>query len=62
MGVFRGNKEWLFDRITFPDFLLVELSYYIETVFPSEYKNLKFLHEVRSKFLALPEIKSYYDR
>ena len=42
--------------------MLAELSYYIESVFPNEYKQLKFLHEERSKFLQLPEIKSYYEK
>jgi len=58
----RGNKDWLLDRLTLADFALAELSYYIESVFPNEYKNLNFLHEVRTRFLSLPEIKSYYER
>lgn len=62
VAALRGNKDWLFDRVTLPDFILAELSYYIEAIYPTEYKNLKFLHEFRSKFLALPEIKSYYER
>jgi glutathione S-transferase len=43
LSTFRGKKEWLFDRLTLPDFMLAELSYYIESVFPNEYKNLSFL-------------------
>jgi hypothetical protein len=57
LATFRGNKEWLLDRITLADFVLAELSFYVEKVFPNEYKNLQFLHDIRQRFTAIPEIK-----
>ena len=35
LSIFKGNKEWLFDRLTISDFFLVELSYYVEAVYPN---------------------------
>jgi glutathione S-transferase len=62
LATFRGSKEWLFDRITLADFVLAEVSHFIEGVFPNEYKNLQFLHDHRQRFSSIPEIKSYYER
>lgn len=62
LATFRGNREFVFDRITLVDFVLAELSHFIEGVFPNEYKNLQFLHDHRQSFHSIPEIKTYYER
>lgn len=59
---FKGNYEWIFGRLTLPDFLLVEISFYIENVFPNHYKEFSFLNEIRIRFHNLPEIKKYYEQ
>ena len=43
LAMFKGNKDWLFDRLTVADFILSEVTYYVEAVYPNEYKSLTFL-------------------
>jgi glutathione S-transferase len=59
---FKGKKEWLFDRLTLADFMLSEMSFYIENMFPEGFKEFPFLMEVRIHFESLPEIKKYYSQ
>lgn len=59
---FNGNKEWLLGYLTLVDFLLVEIAYYIEQVYPALYAKEPFLKELRNRFNALPEIKKYYEK
>jgi glutathione S-transferase len=59
---FKGNKEWLFDRLTLADFLVSELSHYIEFIFSDRFGQFVFLKEIQCKFAQLPEIKNYYEQ
>jgi hypothetical protein len=45
-----GNNNWLLGYLTYADFLLVELSYYLEHIYPELYPQLKFLAKLRENF------------
>jgi glutathione S-transferase len=59
---FRGKKEFIFGRLTLADFLVSEMSSYVEHIFPEIVKEFPILTEVRNKFESLPEIKKYYSQ
>jgi hypothetical protein len=48
--------------LTYPDFMIAELSYYIENIFGENYQTFKFVEETRKHFEELPEIKKYYEQ
>jgi hypothetical protein len=48
--------------LTLVDFLLAEITYYIEQVYPALYAKEPFLQEQRNRFNSLPEIKKYYEQ
>lgn len=60
LAKFKGNKTWLYDYLTIADFMLAEVSYYIENVYKEHYQTETFLQEIRQSFENLPEIKAYY--
>lgn len=62
LSKFKGSYEWIFGRLTLPDFLLTEISFYIENIYPGNYKEFPFLNEIRTRFHNLPEIKKYYEQ
>jgi hypothetical protein len=59
---FKGKNDWLFGYLTLADFLLAEVSYYVENIYPEIYKSMKFLQLHRATFLSIPEIKQYYEQ
>lgn len=62
LAKFKGNKPWLYNYLTIADFILAEVSHYIENVYKEHYQTLTFLHEIRHNFESLPEIKAYYEK
>jgi glutathione S-transferase len=59
---FLGNNNWLLGYPTYADFVLVELSYYFEHIYPELFPQLKFLIRLRENFSKLPEIQKYYEQ
>lgn len=57
---FYGDNDFAVGYLTFVDFLLAEFGYYVQKVDPNFYSQFPFLAKLRSAFLSLPEIKSYY--
>lgn len=62
LGKYKGNREWLFGYLTLADFLLVETGYYVEKIYPQEFKTFSFLLASRNSFEKLPEISQYYQQ
>ena len=52
----------MFGRLTLADFLVSEMSSYVEHIFPEIVKEFSFLTEVRNRVESLPEIKKYYSQ
>lgn len=50
LSKYKGKREWLFGYLTLADFLLVEMSYYLEKLYPQEFKNFFFLLASRISF------------
>lgn len=57
---FVGEKNFVLGYLTLADFIIAEDSYYIERVFPEEFKASPFMHRIRENFNNLPETKAYY--
>ena len=57
---FVGEKEWTLGYLTLADFIIAENSYYLEKVYPEEYKSYPALQRIRDNIENLPEIKEYY--
>lgn len=58
---FLGDKDWLLGYLTWADFKLVEAIYYLEGIWPNEYKKYDTLSKIRDRFNNLPQIKKYYE-
>ena len=50
----------MMERITLPDFLIAEMSNFVENIYPEGYKKFPFLTAIRQQFEEIPEIKEYY--
>jgi glutathione S-transferase len=57
---YKANRDWLFGYLTLADFLLVEMGYYVERIYPEQFKTFPFLLASRTAFEKLPEISLYY--
>lgn len=55
-----GENGFVLGYLTLADFIVAENSYYIETVYPEQFKTWSFLLRIRNNFNALPEIAAYY--
>ena len=62
LNKFVGGKEWVMGYLTLADFVVAEHSYYIQTIYPEQYKTWTFLQAIREKFQKLPETIAYYER
>ena len=59
---FVGNKDWYLGYLTLADFGIAELSYYVEKLFPEEFKTYSAVLRIRSNFDNLPQVKEYYTK
>lgn len=59
---YKGKKQWLFGFLTLADFLFVEMGYYLQNIYPEQFKNFPFIVDSRTSFEALPEIALYYQQ
>jgi glutathione S-transferase len=59
---FVGDKEFALGYLTLADFVLSELLYFVDLIFPEEKANLEFWWRIQSNFEKLPAIRSYYLR
>ena len=50
LNKFIGEKNFALGYLTLADFFIAEDSYYIERVFPEEFKAFPFLHRIRENF------------
>lgn len=57
-----GHNKFAVGYLTLADFVIAEESYYIERIFPREYKSWPFLNNIRLNFEGLKEIKDYYEK
>lgn len=57
---FVGEKNHVLGYLSLGDFIVTEFSYYIETVYPEEFKKWSFLKRIRDHFNSIPEIVSFY--
>jgi hypothetical protein len=55
------NKEWVSGYLTISDFYIAELSYFLEKLFPEEYKSWGEWQRIRDSFNNLEVIKNYYN-
>jgi glutathione S-transferase len=57
---FVGQNAFVLGYLSLADFIVAEDSYYIETVFPEQFKNWPFLLRIRQNFNSVPEVTNYY--
>lgn len=62
LAKFIGEKNTVFDYLTLVDFILAERSYYVEFLFPEQYKSWEFLGRIRDHINGLESTKAYYAR
>ena len=62
LSKFIGEKHTVFEHLTLVDFILCERSYYVEFLFPEQYKSWEFLARVRDHVNGLESTKAYYAR
>jgi glutathione S-transferase len=55
-----GEQQFVLGYLTLADFAVAEDSYYIETVFPEQFKTWGFLNRIRDSFNSQPQIAAYY--
>lgn len=60
LAKFIGERNTVFEYLTLIDFILAERSYYIEFLFPEQYKSWEFLGRIRDNINNLPSTKAYY--
>jgi glutathione S-transferase len=59
---FIGEREFALGYLTLVDFILSEILYFFETIYPEERANYAFWWRIRHNFEKLPGIKAYYQR
>ncbi len=59
---FFGKRSTALEYLTFVDFYIGERSYFIENLFPEQYKKWEFLARSRANINSLPSTKAYYTR
>jgi hypothetical protein len=62
LNKFFGNRSTALEYLTFVDFYIGERSYFIESLFPEQYKKWEFLARSRENIKSLPSTKAYYAR
>ena len=60
MSEFIQNQQYAFGYLTWTDFYIAEVSYYVEKIFPEAYKKYEFFTNIRNSVLADSEIQKYY--
>jgi glutathione S-transferase len=60
LAKFIGERKTAFEYLTLADFIIGERSYYVEFLFPEQYKNWGFLGRIRDNINGLASTKAYY--
>ena len=55
-----GGKDFALGYLTLVDFIIAEDSYYIEAVFPGQFKKWSFLGKIRDSVNGVESTKAYY--
>ena len=59
---FVGERDFVIGYLTLLDFRISEISHYLETMFPEQFKEYPFLTKIRNSIDNLPEVKKYYEK
>lgn len=62
LAKFTGERNTVLEYLTLVDFILAERSYYVEFLFPEQYKTWEFLGRIRDHINGLESTKAYYAR
>jgi glutathione S-transferase len=62
LAKFIGERNTAFEYLTLADFIISERSYFVEFLFPEQYKSWEFLGRIRDHINGLESTKAYYAR